>query len=112
MWVWVFFAIALIGVLWHALLVGKLFSKAKTTFLATKPLAGKLAELSTHFNEKPAIEKPKRAVDRSLDEVLLERLKTIRGRRRAKAERQRRLIANLKKIDPTERRFTRVRKRS
>jgi hypothetical protein len=47
-----------------------------------------------------------------MEKVLVERLKMIRHRRAAKADRQRRLIASLKKIDPTERRFTRVRKRS
>jgi hypothetical protein len=112
MWIWVFVGIATAGLAWHVWLMVKIAKKSKQLLTAAKPLIASLSETANGIGQKPVLEKPVRAVDEPMDKVLVERLKMIRHRRAAKAERQRRLIASLKKIDPTERRFTRVRKRS
>jgi hypothetical protein len=112
MWIWVFSGIAALGAAWHVWLIVKIANKSKLLLVAAKPLVTKLSASATGLGQKPVIQKPKRAVDEPMERVLVERLKIIRQRRAAKAERQRRLISSLKKIDPTERRFTRVRKRS
>jgi len=112
MWIWVFVGIATAGLAWHVWLIVKIAKKSNQLLTAAKPLIASISETAIGFDQKPVLEKPARAVDEPMEKVLVERLKMIRHRRAAKADRQRRLIASLKKIDPTERRFTRVRKRS
>lgn len=112
MLVWLFVSIALIGLTWHFYLLGRLVKKSREVATAAKPLADQVAELSIELGRKPELAKQTLAIDRKMDEVLLERFNLMRKRQIRKAQRQRRLIDNLKKIDPTERRFSHVRKRS
>jgi hypothetical protein len=112
MWLWVFLTIAGLGLIWHLLLAVGLLKKIKAIAIAAKPLVLKLSEISGALEAKPNLAAPKKAIDRPMDEVLVERLQIMKRRRKAKSDRQRRLIANLKKIDLSESRFTRVRKRS
>lgn len=111
-WLLLIGGIALGGLLWHAWLTYQLYRKAKAIQLEAAPLTAKVNELNQAAGNKPSLSAPELAVDQPMEQVLLKRLKLIQRRSAAKAARERRLIENLKKIDPTERRFTRVRKRA
>ncbi len=112
MWFWFFVVIAVAALCWHALLLVSLAKKIKNIRRIAKPLTNQISELNSLLGTKPDLAATELAVQKGIDEVLVDRLVLIRRRRKAKAEQQRRLIENLKKIDPTERRFIRVRKRS
>lgn len=105
-------SIAVFGLGWHVFLLVRLALKAKAVAQSAKPLTLQIQTILRQLEQKASVNRPALAIEIPMDEVLVERLKRIRHRRNRKIERQRRLVANLKKIDPTERRFTRVRKRS
>ena len=111
-WFWVFLAIAVFGLLWHGYLGLLLFRKGKRLQSVGEPIAKKVEKFNAAANSKPIVEKPVLAIDTPIETTINRRLKLVQQRNRAKAARERRLIDNLKKIDPTERRFIRVRKRA
>lgn len=110
MWLWVFLVIALVGLVWHGILFFTVAKKAKLVAGVASPAVAKLIDLTKSVDARPVLEKPKLAINASLDDLVVRRMLFLRHRSARKAERERRLLDRLKQIDPTERRFTRAKR--
>ncbi|MEN9752693.1 MAG: hypothetical protein RL670_384 [Actinomycetota bacterium] len=110
MWIWVFVSIGALGLLWHGILMVRLAGQAKLLAQSAAPAMERLVKLGEESGRRPALVKPALAIETSLDEVVARRMLLLRRRASRKAERERRLLERLKRIDPTERRFTRAKR--
>lgn len=104
-WLWIWIALVLASLAVLGLLLKSVFNRLLSAGHQAGRLAVKLEILSALLDEKPEIGDSESSVLKDPAAVSAERKTFLKARTKKQEQRQRRLIASLKRFDPNESRF-------
>lgn len=104
-WTWIWVALGLSALVVLGLLLKSILNRLLSAAHQAQRLAVKLEALAKLIEEKPQIEKPESSLLQDPNIALARRKTLLKARIKKEEQRQRRLIASLKRFDPNESRF-------
>lgn len=104
-WVWTWVLLVLIAIVFLGFLLKSLLNKVLSAAHQLERIASKLGQLSKLLDEKPVLTKPEDALLQDPTIAIRRRKDLLKRKVKKQEQRQRRLIASLKRFDPNESRF-------
>ncbi|MEN9956034.1 MAG: hypothetical protein RLY34_841 [Actinomycetota bacterium] len=104
-WIWTWVALGLLSTVFFAFLLKSLLNKAMSAAHQLERVTQKLERLSKLLEDKPVLAKPESALLQDPAIAIRRRKELLKSKIQKQEQRQRRLIASLKRFDPNESRF-------
>jgi F0F1-type ATP synthase delta subunit len=104
-WIWIWVGLAIGALAFLALILKSVFNSLMEAGHQAERLTEKLDKLATLLDEKPQLTAPESSLLKNPAIALEERKQLLKARIKKQEQRQRRLIASLKRFDPNESRF-------
>ncbi|MFM6971983.1 MAG: hypothetical protein ACKOWH_05335 [Rhodoluna sp.] len=104
-WFWIWATLVVGSLALFGFIAKSLFNRASAVAHQLSRLLKKAAILSDLANQAMTLDKPESSMNRDPKTVQAERRTLLKAKDKKKEQRQRRLIASLKKYDPNESRF-------
>lgn len=104
-WVWTWILLVVFALVLFALIAKSLFNKLLSAAHQLERITTKLERLFALLDEKPSVQRPEDSLLADQGLVLARRKALLKAKIKKQEQRQRRLIASLKRFDPNESRF-------
>ena len=104
-WIWSWVVLVLSSLVFLAFLLKSLLNKAMSATHQLERVTQKLEQLSKLLEDKPVLAKPESALLQDPTIAMRRRKGLLKSKIKKQEQRQRRLIASLKRFDPNESRF-------
>lgn len=105
MWVWIWVALVIVSLAILGLILKSVFNRLVSAGHQAERLANKLETLTALLEDKPKLTSPESSLLQDPAIALSKRKELLKARIKKQEQRQRRLIASLKRFDPNESRF-------
>jgi hypothetical protein len=104
-WIWTWAILVLLALIVFGFILKSLFNSLLSAAHQLERVTQKLDELAKLLDEKPKVENPESSLLKDPGIALARRRELLKAKIKKQEQRQRRLIASLKRFDPNESRF-------
>jgi flagellar biosynthesis/type III secretory pathway M-ring protein FliF/YscJ len=104
-WIWTWAILVLLALIVFGFIFKSLFNSLLSAAHQLERVTQKLDELAKLLDEKPKVENPESSLLKDPGIALARRRELLKAKIKKQEQRQRRLIASLKRFDPNESRF-------